>query len=193
MNNWMSRFWNDDAAMVVSAELVIIGTIAVLAMVVGLQAVARAVNTEMTDMANALYGLRQTYAYTGFRSGTFGKPKSFVSGGAFWAEQGNWQYATIVGGDAYVAGGSAADQPRSVELQRRSGSRSCPEQPCPPGTIPAPPTPCDPCQAAPPARLDPEPERDRPTQTPTPGRRSRRGDETSGVELSPPEVTRTDR
>jgi hypothetical protein len=73
----------DEAGMIVSAELVLVLTIAVLAMIVGLTEVAVAVNTELNDVSNAIGALNQSYAYTGFCSTSQGKTKSFVSGGSF--------------------------------------------------------------------------------------------------------------
>ncbi|QGQ25990.1 hypothetical protein F1728_26405 [Gimesia benthica] len=78
----MNQFWNDEAGFVISAELVLVLTIAVLAMIVGLSEVAVAVNTELNDISNAIGALNQSYAYTGFR-GTGGKAKSFYAGSRF--------------------------------------------------------------------------------------------------------------
>ena len=74
---------NDEAGMIVSAELVLVLTIAVLAMVVGLTEVAVAVNTELNDVSNAIGALNQSYAFSGFCSRSNGKLKSFVAGSAF--------------------------------------------------------------------------------------------------------------
>ncbi|KAA0133555.1 MULTISPECIES: hypothetical protein [Gimesia] len=81
----MNQFWNDEAGFVISAELVLVLTIAVLAMIVGLSEVAVAVNTELNDISNAIGALNQSYAYTGF-AGTGsggGKSKSFYAGSTF--------------------------------------------------------------------------------------------------------------
>ncbi len=78
----MNQFWNDEAGFVISAELVLVLTIAVLAMIVGLSEVAVAVNTELNDISNAIGALNQSYAYTGF-AGTGGKNKSFYAGSRF--------------------------------------------------------------------------------------------------------------
>ncbi len=78
----LKQLWNDEAGFVISAELVLVLTIAVLAMIVGLSEVAVAVNTELNDISNAIGALNQSYAYTGFR-GTGGKSKSFYAGSRF--------------------------------------------------------------------------------------------------------------
>ena len=56
----------DECGVIVSAELVLVLTIAVLAMVVGLSEVA--VNTELNDISNAIGALDQTFSITGFSS-----------------------------------------------------------------------------------------------------------------------------
>ena len=50
----LNQLWNDEAGFVISAELVLVLTIAVLAMIVGLSEVAVAVNTELNDISNAI-------------------------------------------------------------------------------------------------------------------------------------------
>nr|WP_197993421.1 hypothetical protein [Gimesia aquarii] len=79
----MHRLYNDEAGFIVSAELVLVLTIAVLAMIVGLSEVAVAVNTELNDVSNAIGALNQTYAFTGFWAGSRGKTKSYVLGSEF--------------------------------------------------------------------------------------------------------------
>ncbi|MFK7778781.1 MAG: hypothetical protein QM501_11805 [Gimesia sp.] len=78
----LNQLWNDEAGFVISAELVLVLTIAVLAMIVGLSEVAVAVNTELNDISNAIGSLNQSYAYTGF-AGTGEKNKSYYSGSKF--------------------------------------------------------------------------------------------------------------
>ncbi|QDV19347.1 hypothetical protein Pan153_40120 [Gimesia panareensis] len=78
----MKALWNDEHGFVISAELVLVMTIAVLAMIVGLSEVAVAVNTELNDVSNAIGALNQSYAYTGF-IGNGGKTKSTYAGSRF--------------------------------------------------------------------------------------------------------------
>jgi hypothetical protein len=59
------QLWNDDAGFIVSAELVLIATIAVLAMVVGLAEVSHAINQELEDVASAFGAVNQSYAVQG--------------------------------------------------------------------------------------------------------------------------------
>jgi len=64
----LKNFWMDEAGAIISIELVLIVTIAVLALIVGLSEVAVAVNTELNDISNAVGALNQDYAFTGFHA-----------------------------------------------------------------------------------------------------------------------------
>lgn len=79
----LKQLWNDEAGLIVSAELALVLTIGVLAMVVGLSEVAVAVNTELNDISNAIGSLDQTYSYTGFVAFDKWKCKSMVAGSRF--------------------------------------------------------------------------------------------------------------
>jgi hypothetical protein len=77
----LNALYNDEAGFVISAELVLVMTIAVLAMIVGLSEVAVAVNTELNDISNAIGAISQDYAFTGFKgTSNADKDKSFVRG-----------------------------------------------------------------------------------------------------------------
>lgn len=80
----ITQLWNDEAGFVISAELVLVLTIAVLSMIVGLSEVAVSVNTELNDVSNAFGHLNQTYHVTGFYSASNGKLKSTVAGTCFY-------------------------------------------------------------------------------------------------------------
>ena len=82
----LKNLWNDESGVIISAELVLVLTIAVLAMVVGLSEVAVAVNTELNDLSNAIGALNQTFSVTGFigdDGGGAGKLKSYTFGSSF--------------------------------------------------------------------------------------------------------------
>jgi hypothetical protein len=79
----LHALWNDEAGMVVSAELVLVLTITVLALVVGLSEVAVAINTELNDLSNAFGSLNQSYSFTGFHAEDNYKTKSIVYGSSF--------------------------------------------------------------------------------------------------------------
>lgn len=59
------RFWHDEGGFIVSAELVLITTIGVLGMIVGLNSVATAINSELNDISNAFGTIDQSYWYSG--------------------------------------------------------------------------------------------------------------------------------
>ena len=78
------EFIEDEKGVILSAELVLILTIAVIGMVVGLSHVALAVNQELSDVACAIGSLNQSYSFTGFRCCWFnGGPTSFTAGSTF--------------------------------------------------------------------------------------------------------------
>lgn len=79
------QLWNDQAGVILSAELVLILTLAVLAMIVGLSEVAVSVNEELNDISNAIGNLNQSYYYTGFvgEDNYSWKDKSYVAGSRF--------------------------------------------------------------------------------------------------------------
>jgi Flp pilus assembly pilin Flp len=61
----LAKLYRDEAGFIVSAELAIVATIAVLAMVVGLSEVAYNVNEELEDVGSAFGNLSQTYQVQG--------------------------------------------------------------------------------------------------------------------------------
>lgn len=81
----LKAFLNDESGAIVSIEMILIITIAVLALIVGWSEVAKAVNTELNDISNAIGALNQDYSFTGYKSlgGAGGKPTAEVFGSAF--------------------------------------------------------------------------------------------------------------
>lgn len=79
----LKKMWDDEAGLIISAELALVLTIGVLAMVVGLSEVAVAVNSELNDISNAIGSLDQSYSYTGFHAISNWKCKSSVAGSRF--------------------------------------------------------------------------------------------------------------
>lgn len=65
MTALFASLYADEAGFIVSAELVLVATIAVLALVVGLSEVAHAVNQELEDVATAFGTVNQSYRYQG--------------------------------------------------------------------------------------------------------------------------------
>ena len=60
-----ARLFHDQHGFIVSAELVLVATIAVLAMVVGLSEVALNVNHELEDVGSAFASMSQSYSASG--------------------------------------------------------------------------------------------------------------------------------
>lgn len=61
INATLASLLNDEAGFIVSAELVLISTIAVLGLVVGLSEVALNVNNELEDVGSAFASVKQSY------------------------------------------------------------------------------------------------------------------------------------
>jgi len=64
MRKLMMKMWKDDAG-IVAFEYLLVATIIGLGLVVGLSAVSVALNAELTELANAILALDQTYSYSG--------------------------------------------------------------------------------------------------------------------------------
>lgn len=67
MKRTLKALWNDQNGFVVSAELVLVMTIGVLAMIVGLHAVSKSVVQELNDVASAFGAVNQSYCYNGLQ------------------------------------------------------------------------------------------------------------------------------
>jgi Flp pilus assembly pilin Flp len=81
----LRQLLNDESGVIISAELVLVLTIGVLAMVVGLSEVTTAVVTELNDISNAIGAANQSMGVTGFVAdgGPAGKIKAFIAGWTF--------------------------------------------------------------------------------------------------------------
>lgn len=65
---FVMNLWKDEAGAVLTAEVVLVGTVAVLGAVVGLNAASTAVDEELKEFASAIRSLDQSYAYLGHQS-----------------------------------------------------------------------------------------------------------------------------
>jgi Flp pilus assembly pilin Flp len=75
MLHTLNALLNDEAGFIVSAELVLVATIGVLAMIVGLTEVSFAVNQELEDVGSAFGSINQGFKYNGtvgFKGGVSG-------------------------------------------------------------------------------------------------------------------------
>ena len=82
------RLWNEDSGFVVSAELVLIATIVVLALVVGLSVVRTSITSELVDVANAFGSANQSFHFSA---------KDGSSGGSFHDDRDNSHELKLIG------------------------------------------------------------------------------------------------
>ena len=66
----LASFWADEQGMILSAETVLLGTIGIVGATVGLGAMARSVDSEMTDLARSFRSLDQSYHIEGLKHGS---------------------------------------------------------------------------------------------------------------------------
>ena len=57
-----SKLWCDEAGVLLSAEAVVVGTVAIVGLTTGLTVVAKSVNEELQDVAFAIRSLDQSYS-----------------------------------------------------------------------------------------------------------------------------------
>jgi hypothetical protein len=60
--NFFAKLWHDEAGVLLSAEAVVVGTVAVVGLTTGLTVVAKSVNEELQDVAFAIRSLDQSYS-----------------------------------------------------------------------------------------------------------------------------------
>jgi hypothetical protein len=64
----LKTLWNDEAGVILSAEIVLVSTILVLGMIVGLVELQCSIVAELSDLSSAFGNLNQSYNYSGFAS-----------------------------------------------------------------------------------------------------------------------------
>ena len=65
MRQMMLKLWKDDCGALIATEWVFVATILVLGSITGLVAVRQAVISELTEFANALLSLNQSFSFSG--------------------------------------------------------------------------------------------------------------------------------
>ena len=68
MKTLINQLLSDEAGFVISAELILVATIAVLSLVVGLAEVSHGVNQELEDVGSAFGAMQQSYVYRGLQT-----------------------------------------------------------------------------------------------------------------------------
>ena len=66
MNRLANCLWQDENGVILSAELVVIGSVLVVGLITGVTTLQEAVNAEMKDLAGAIGSLDQSYRFSGF-------------------------------------------------------------------------------------------------------------------------------
>jgi len=80
----LKSLWNDEAGVILSAEIVLVGTILVIGMIVGLVELQCSVVDELNDLGEAIGSINQSYQYTGILSVKKGhKIKALTVGSRF--------------------------------------------------------------------------------------------------------------
>ncbi len=82
MKTLFAKFYRDEAGFIVSAELVLVSTITVLALVVGLSEVAFGINGELEDVGAAFGSMNQSFCASGFSTNSCFKNNN-VAGSCF--------------------------------------------------------------------------------------------------------------
>lgn len=65
MTHTSQKLWNDEAGFVVSIELILLASIAVIGLIAGMAAVRDAAVSELSDVAGAVQDVNQSYSYFG--------------------------------------------------------------------------------------------------------------------------------
>lgn len=66
--NVFRKLWTDEAGVVMTAETVMLGTVAVLGLTVGIGTISSAVNGELNEMGMAFRSFDQSFSVPGFRT-----------------------------------------------------------------------------------------------------------------------------
>lgn len=72
-----ARLWSDDTGAIIASEYLFVLTILVIGTIVGLAALREAINTELSEIANAMLALSQGFVLSG-TSGPFGATEGTI-------------------------------------------------------------------------------------------------------------------
>ncbi|MBL8829844.1 MAG: hypothetical protein JNM18_22890 [Planctomycetaceae bacterium] len=79
----LNRLWNEQDGAIVSAEIMLVGTLLVIGVIVGLKSVRDSVVTELADIAQALDNTSQSYWYGGSQNAYGGTSAASYSDNAY--------------------------------------------------------------------------------------------------------------
>ncbi len=83
----LKTLWNDESGVILSAEIVLVGTILVLGMIVGLVELQCAIVAELSDLSSAFGNLNQSYQISGFASSKGGNQFKARTHGASYTDR----------------------------------------------------------------------------------------------------------
>ena len=149
MLNLLKALRQDEHGVILSTEIVIVGSLLVIGLITGVACLQKSVNGELQDLAGAIGALDQSYSFSSFRkAGTLGRCCAYTAGSSYINCENDIQKCGDIAGCGEV---------RQVQVSAcgvcggasTTGCSSCGSSPC--GSAPCGTTPCGsaPCGSAP--------------------------------------------
>ena len=172
----LQALWNDEQGFIISIELILIATIAVLGLIVGMSCLASAVVAEYQDLGFAVRSLNQSFFFGGFRG-----CKAWVPGSSYVNRpysngvpvlNDTWELGLGSYGSASASPGYVAPQAGTVVTPHSTTQQPTDCPPLAPSTriVPCPSGDCAAEKVIPGAPLSPVPEHSLPRSSPVPPR-----------------------
>lgn len=106
----MTKLWNDNSGVILSAELVLIGTILVIGMIVGMVELQCAIVAELSDLGDAFGNFDQSYQTSGIKSlKHYGGIKASTSGARYNDAADICDCNSVIVCDPYIGKGEKSD------------------------------------------------------------------------------------
>ena len=140
MLNLLKALRQDEHGVILSTEIVIVGSLLVIGLITGLACLQKSVNGELQDLAGAIGALDQSYSYSSFRkAGTMGRCCAYTAGSSYSNCENNSQKCGDIVGccETTQLQTSACGACGGVST---TGCSSCGSSPC--GSSPCGSTPC---------------------------------------------------
>ncbi len=140
MLNLLKALRQDEHGVILSTEIVIVGSLLVIGLITGLACLQKSVNGELQDLAGAIGALDQSYSYSSFRkAGTMGRCCAYTAGSSYSNCENNSQKCGDIVGccETTQVQASACGACGGVSA---TGCSSCGASPC--GTSPCGKAPC---------------------------------------------------
>jgi hypothetical protein len=140
MLNLLKALRQDEHGVILSTEIVIVGSLLVIGLITGLACLQKSVNGELQDLAGAIGALDQSYSYSSLRkAGTMGRCCAYTAGSSYSnCENNSQRHGDIVGCcETTQVQTSACGTCGGVSA---AGCTSCGSTPC--GSSPCGSTPC---------------------------------------------------